>query len=512
MEELRFNAKGWWRSLQGTPPKQRDYRLTRWLFLRGLALVYFIAFLSLGVQILGLVGSNGIRPITSYLDTVYTFDGTAGYWTKPTLAWLDASDFALQAYCYGGALIALLALFGIGGRVTFFGCWVLYQTVYYIGQEFLSFQWDILLLETGFLAIFLAPATWFEFPASGRHVPVWILWLVRLLLFKLMFMSGYVKVPYVEWHSLEALFHHYETQPLPHVLGWFAHQLPEWFQMFSVVAMFFIELVVPFFLFMPRRVRFTGAGLITFLMLLIMLTGNFTYFNLLTILLAVTWLDDHALLGAMPYAVQDTWEKWRAEPTRLNRWAFAYPIVAVFWVGLSSLHLAAMLQPWQWINPEDEYPRDELPLGMSDILRTLSPYHVANSYGLFRSMTTTRPEIVIEGSNNGEDWLAYEFHYKPGDLDAMPRWCQPHQPRLDWQMWFAALSDYQRTRWFSPFITRLLRGSDEVEALLAENPFPDAPPKYIRARYYRYYMTGFGDEGWWKREHIGEYLPAVSLK
>jgi hypothetical protein len=502
MGEIRSKAAAVWRFLQGNPPVKRDYRLTRWLFLRSLALVYAIAFASLGGQIPGLIGENGILPAGQYLVAVSNhFDGAWAYWHAPTLAWFASGDGALQGFCFVGFLCSLVALAGALPRLMFFLCWLLYLTLYHVGQDFLSFQWDILLLETGLLAVLLAPGTWAERPWQDRHVSPWMLWTLRLLLWKLMFFSGYVKLADSTWTQLEALFYHYESQPIPHLGGWIAHQLPQTFQKASVAVMFFIELIAPFFLFAPRRLRFFGAGCFVFLMLLIAGTGNYTFFNLLAIALTVLWLDDHTLLAALPARWRETWDAWRIEPTRLHRAASAHAIAAIAWTGMTALLTVAMIVSWE-----------RLPQHALGLHQLLQPLHLCNSYGLFRTMTKTRPEIEIEGSNDQINWKPYAFPYKPGDTGRMPGWCQPHQPRLDWQMWFAALSSFDRTPWFQRFIEQLLKGSPEVTGLLEHNPFPEAPPKYIRATYYRYQFTRWGDEGWWTRALLGEYLPPVSLR
>ncbi|MBI1319182.1 MAG: lipase maturation factor family protein [Candidatus Hydrogenedens sp.] len=502
MEAFRERARAVWRALQGTPRHPRDYRLTRWLFLRALALVYLIAFSSLGGQIPGLIGEQGILPTGRFLDAVQNYYGGAwAYWNVPTLAWFASGTAALQGFCFAGFFCALLAVAGVLPRLAFFGCWIFYLTLTHAGQDFLSFQWDILLLETGLLAVFFAPGGWVERPHADKPVSPWMLWTLRLLLWKSMFFSGYVKLDDPTWTHLDALRFHYETQPLPHVGGWLAHQLPNGFQQASVAVMFFIELVAPFFLFGPRRVRIFGAGCIVALMALIAATGNYTFFNLLAVSLAVLWLDDEALLSRVPTRWREAWDAWQIEPVRIRRPRPITASVAVAWSACTLLLTAAMVSSW-----------DRMPATARDLYGLVRPWYACNSYGLFRSMTTTRPEIELQGSNDGETWTSYRFRYKPGDLNRMPAWCQPHQPRLDWQMWFAALGSARNTPWFQRFVEQLLLGSPEVAGLLAENPFPVAPPKFIRALYWRYEFTTWGGEGWWTRAELGEYLPPVSLR
>lgn len=493
-----------WRLMQGNPSAPRDYRLTRWLFLRALGLIHFVAFLSLSVQMLGLAGSEGILPAEETLAAVTNHFGGTAWWHLPTLGWLSASDFALQCYGYLGMLFAALLVAGVVPRLTIFLCWLLYLSLYHLGGNFLSFQWDILLLETTLLAWFLAPRVWLENPFEDPPVSRIALWLPRLLLWKLMFFSGWVKLPDDTWTQLNALLYHYETQPLPHAVSWFAHQFPLWFQQTSVAIMFFIELVAPWFLFCPRRVRVLGAAFFALLMALIISTGNYTYFNLLTLALCVLWLDDDALLGAMPLRMRIWYRDRACVSTTPRRLAYLPSVAAAAWLFLFSLQTTALFVGYAALGE------------FRSLLAAVQPWHVCNSYGLFRSMTTERYEIEIEGSQDRIHWEPYLFTYKPGDPTRMPRWCQPHQPRLDWQMWFAALSNAQQTPWFQRLVVQLLRGSKPVEALFEEVPFPDVPPKYIRALYYQYRFTtwkdGNADEGWWTRELRGEYLQPVSLR
>jgi hypothetical protein len=309
-----------------------------------------------------------------------------------------------------------------------------------------------------------------------------------------MFCSGVVKLSSGDptWHDLTALAVHYETQPLPTWIGWWAHQLPVGAQKFCCAVMFGIELGLPFLIFAPRRLRFVAAGGFTLLMILISLTGNYTFFNLLTGALCVTLLDDAALrrgAEAAPPLPRD-WRRWVAAP------------VAILYILFSALLITRM--PW---------PR---PLAM--VYSWLAPFRSLNSYGLFAVMTPVRPELIIEGSNDATTWKAYEFNYKPGELARRPGFVAPHQPRLDWQMWFEALHTLSPrpspSPWFLNFCGRLLHGEPAVLALLKTNPFPDAPPRYLRVRVYRYHFTDRAARAatgkWWHREYLGEYGPVLS--
>jgi hypothetical protein len=306
-----------------------------------------------------------------------------------------------------------------------------------------------------------------------------------------MFLSGLVKLSSHDpvWRDWTALAYHYMTQPLPTPIAWYAYQLPPIVQRFSTAATLFIELVIPFSFFAPRLWRFFGAGAALFLQVLIFATGNYTFFNLLTMSLCLFLFDDRAL------------GKIRL-PERSARTSSAVVYaVALLILTLSVSEIGEMLF--------------ETSLEPVTLVRLAEPFEIANTYGLFASMTTTRPEIEVQGSNDGQTWLDYEFRYKPGDLRQPPHWVAPYQPRLDWQMWFAALSDYRATPWFTNFMLRLLQGSPDVLGLLEQNPFPNSPPKYVRAEKFDYSFTNFATRratgAWWARRPQGLYFPQISL-
>jgi predicted DCC family thiol-disulfide oxidoreductase YuxK len=452
------------------------YASVEWAFLKILAAIYCIAFASFGMQIAGLIGSRGILPAGRYLAAVRDTLGWEGYWRAPTIFWIAHGDAVLIGASVAGVVISLVLLAGYFERTALALLYILYLSLCTAGQDFMSFQWDALLLEAGFLALFLG---------SSKAVIL----LFRWLLFRLTFLSGLVKLTSHDpaWRSLDALNFHYWTQPLPTPLAWYMHQLPAWFQRFSTGATLFIELPVPFLIFMPRRWRFAGAGCILFLQVLIFLTGNYTFFNLLTVALCLFLFDDAAL------------GKLRLRTRKIHTKSAVVAALAFVIMTLSGLEL------WSVFTDRD-----------SSLLRLAAPFSIVNTYGLFAVMTTTRPEIIVQGSNDGDTWLDYEFKFKPGDLKQAPRWVEPFQPRLDWQMWFAALSNFRSTPWFSNFMVRLLQGSPEVTALLARNPFPTAPPKYIRALVFDYSFTDWATRratgDWWQRTPRGQYFPAMALR
>jgi lipase maturation factor 1 len=455
-----------------------------WLFLRLLAAIYFVAFASLAVQVTGLIGDRGILPAAGYFAAVSKLLGASAYWTLPSIFWVAHGDRFLEAMSWTGAAISVLLfsalLAGYLERIALVCLYVLYLSLCMAGQDFLSFQWDALLLETGFLAIFLG---------NSKIVVL----LFRWLLFRLMFLSGAVKLTSHDpvWRDSTALAFHYMTQPLPTTLAWYMYQLPLGFQRFSTAAALFIELLIPFLFFAPRRWRFWGAGLVLFLQTLIFLTGNYTFFNLLTMSLCLFLFDDYALEKLRLRARN----AWTSRPAAI---AAAAVILVLSVSGVWQVFFAAPFE------------------SEGALVRIAQPFQIANTYGLFATMTTSRPEIIVQGSNDGETWVDYDFRYKPGDLRQPPRWVQPYQPRLDWQMWFAALSDYRSSPWFTNFMVRLLQGSPAVVGLLAGNPFPAAPPKYVRAELFDYSFTDFATRRatgqWWKRTPRGLYFPRISLE
>jgi lipase maturation factor 1 len=486
----------------GTP---RSYTLTRRLFLRALGLVYLFAFGSLAAQITGLIGSNGILPAGDFLSRVATiYPAPDRYLLLPTLAWVNSGDAFLQFLCIGGVLLAVLLIFDIATMPVLALLWLFYLSLVNIGQDFLAFQWDILLLEVGFLAIFLAPFHLLPRTSRQRAPSTVVIWLFRWLLFRLLFSSGLVKLLSGDpnWRNLTALSYHYWTQPLPTPLAWVMAQLPLWFMQLSTAFTFLVELVVPFLFFMPRQARFVGGLLTIALQVLILLTGNYTFFNWLTLALCILLFDDDALRRFVPRRLRDIQQR---KPSIIKR-VIVVPMAVVL-LFVSSLRLINLLNPR--ISPNN------LPPVFAQLYNRVSGLYLTNGYGLFAVMTTTRPEIIIEGSNDGMNWLPYEFPYKAGDVNRIPAYVAPYQPRLDWQMWFAALGDYRSNPWFVSFAHRLLQGSPDVLALLAYNPFPDVPPTYIQAQLYQYNFTDLAEHGetgaWWTRQLVSTYLPPLSL-
>jgi hypothetical protein len=484
------------------------FNFSRWIFLRLIGLCYLAAFFSLSGQVEGLLGSEGILPASRYLALVTGQLADQRFWQVPTVAWFNCSDGFLQFLCSTGVVLAILVVLGLCTGPALFLLWLLYLSLVNIGQDFLSFQWDILLLEAGFLTIFLAPWQFFEFPwrfghyRAPNHAPsAIVLWLFRWLTFRLMFESGLCKITSGDptWANLTALNFHYFTQPLPTPIAWFAQQLPEWFQKVSVVGVFFFELIVPFSIFMPQAIRRVGALFLLLLQILIACTGNYAFFNLLTIALCFLLLDDQLLGKVLP-------KKILAQMLAVSqpRWPQLKQGIAMILAAL-----IGMFSVCQFLN------RSALPIEIIGALQPAERLYLFNSYGLFAVMTTARMEIQVEGSDDAREWHAYEFKYKPGDLSKAPCVVAPCQPRLDWQMWFAALSDWRSDPWFANFMVRLLQGSPSVTSLLATNPFPNHPPRYVRAQLFRYTFTDSGERkisgNWWSSQYAGEYFAPASL-
>jgi predicted DCC family thiol-disulfide oxidoreductase YuxK len=506
------------RLLWGKDVRPPTYFWARRWFLRALGLTYLIAFISLWVQVDGLVGSNGVSPLNQFLREVYERFGPRAYSLLPTLCWFDSSNGFLHFLCGGGVVLSLLLILGIAPALSLVVLFVFYLSLTIAGQTFLSFQWDILLLEIGFLSIFLAPwrlwpreLMWLlRPPNAATPVSRPALFLLKFLLFKLMLMSGMVKLTSGDdcWWNLTALDYHYWSQPLPTVFAWWADKSPEWFKHFSVAFCLVVEIIVPFFIWAPRRPRLIAAGLMIFLQIVIAVTGNYCFFNLLTIALCLLLIDDsvaRALRAAPHKRTKNVSAAFRtAEPLqdRLCSYAAIAVVIVTFPINAWLIFSA--------FKPHLEWPRP-----LIAIYGRLEPFRIVNGYGLFRVMTKERGEIVIEGSADGIEWLPYEFKWKPGDVMRAPGWCAPHQPRLDWQMWFAALGSYRENPWFGRLIVRLLHGSQDVRQLLAKDPFPHESPRYIRAMFYRYRFTTSRERretgAWWKREELREYLPSVSL-
>ena len=495
-----------WHWLTADPTDLRQsFVITRAIFLRGLGVVYLAAFVSLWVQIDGLIGSKGVLPLQTYLGAFRLQDSDLSAFQRflelPTLCWMNASDGFLQFLCGGGAALSCALILGILPAPVLALLWLFYLSLSHAGQIFLGFQWDALLLEAGFLAIFFAPLELQIRPSLFRrrgkpigysHPSRIVLLLIWWLLFRLMFLSGLVKLlAHTDyWRDFTAMRYHYETQPLPTWTSWYAHHLPNWFQAISVGGVFFIEGLIPLLFFAPRRLRLFACAVTVFFQLLIAGTGNFGFFNLLAIALCLTLIDDA------------TWARLRLkiDPARSI-------VRGTRWPAWGTLPLAIAIVPLSLVPPSRQLEQlDYVPAWMIYTYSKVQPFQIVNGYGLFQDMTASRPEIVIEGSNDGVHWLEYQFKWKPGDLKRAPEFCTPHMPRLDWQMWFAALDVYRSGQgdvWLWNLGERLREGSPSVLNLMGTNPFPDHPPRYVRFTLHDYQFTTGSQRqqsgAWWQR-------------
>ena len=483
------------------------YAVSRWLFVRLLALVYFFAFWSLALQITALVGSDGILPAREYMTALRLFAddhqiGINRFHLWPTLCWFGTSDRFLQLLCVGGvAMAALLLLVGVAPALLLLLLWVDYLSLSLVCRDFLSFQWDALLLETGLLAVVFAPAGLrdrLDRAADPPRVARWLLW---WLLFRLMFGSGVVKLASGDptWRGLTALTVHYETQPLPTPIAWYVALLPAAVHKVCTAIVLGIELAAPWFLFGPRRLRLAASGILAGLQAVIALTGNYAFFNLLSLALIVLLVDDRAFASVSKLSRGRITDP---PPRRAVPWPSW--VLACLTVPTTVVILAGQLGI--------ELPGSAVIAPLADVVE---PSRSVNSYGLFAVMTTTRPEIIVEGSDDGVTWLAYEFKDKPGDMQRALPVVAPFQPRLDWQMWFAALGRYEQERWYQSFCLRLLEGKPAVVGLLARDPFHGKGPKFVRGVLYRYRFSGRDEHratgAWWIRERLGPYSPPMSL-
>lgn len=461
------------------------FELTRVVVLRGLGAVYLVAFVSLVAQLGPLLGARGLTPAVRFLDQLRGEPGIA--WSLPTLFWADASDPALFLAAWTGVALSALVVAGWTHAGVQLALWGLYLSFCNVGQVWYGYGWEILLLEAGFLAIFLAPFRSVRLGSFASPAPVAVLWLYRWLAFRLMFGAGLIKLRGDEcWRELTCLAYHFETQPLPNPLSWVFHHLPEpalrWMTAWNHV----IELPVPFLFLGPRWARRLAAALTIHFQLTLILSGNLSFFNWLTIVICLAAVDD-GWLGRLRRAPLPA-----PPPVGAARRGISAALVLLV-ATLSVRPTLNLLSPDQQMNA------------------SFSAWRLVNTYGAFGTVGRERLEVILEGSADGETWVAYELPFKPGDPARRPPLIAPFQPRLDWQLWFAAQQEPSRNLWALHLAWKLLRGEPEGVALLAGNPFPHVPPRFVRAELYRYRFTGPGEPGWWTRERLGTWFRPLSL-
>jgi lipase maturation factor 1 len=492
----------------------------RWLFLRALGLIYVSAFYPLLFQIRGLIGPHGILPASEYLEQVAQQAGHARYWYAPTVLWFSSSNFMLMALCWVGVAASLFVVFNLLPRLALAVCFVCFLSFVSAAGEFSGYQSDGMLLEAGFLSLFLAPAG--VRPGLGEaHPPSRASrWLLIWQCFRIYFESGVGKLASgdPEWRNFTAMDEYYQNGPLPTWVGWYAHQLPHWWHAFTAFGTLVLELGLVWMMFFPRRFRIACFFAVSLLQMGIVLTANYTFLNYLVFSLALLLLDDQFIERFVPL-------RWRKAPdTRAQQapagWGtiatgsvrqflraqaagmrLSFKAVVLTWLAYAStVRLLWMFAP---------FPFPTAPVG------ALEPLRIADRYGLFAAMTRGRYEIEFQGSNDGQNWTAYRFRYKPQQPAEAPRIYAPYQPRFDWNLWFASLTSWRA----DPIAIRtekaLLTNNPDVLSLFAGNPFGKGPPKQIRAVLWQYWFTTRkerrGSGLWWRRQLLGLYAPALEL-
>ena len=486
------------------PPARSSFWLTRFAILRLLGFVYLFAFLSAALQALPLFGSDGLTPAAGWMRYVAGALGSrfAGFVRFPSLFWLGAPDGALVALAWLGVGLSLLLLAGLANAILLGALWVLYMSYVHVGQEWYAYGWEIQLLETGFLAIFLCPLLDAR-PFPRRPPPRAVLWLFSWLIFRIMLGAGLIKLRGDScWQDLTCLDYHYLTQPIPNPLSPWFHFHPPLVHKLEVLYNHLVELGSCWLALAPdrwRRVRITGGLAMLAFQLSLIASGNLSFLNYLTIVPVLACFDDAFLGRFLP-------RRWKAAavraaetatPSRLGRYA-ATALVALVAV-LSIPVVVNLASPDQAMNT------------------SFDSLDLVNTYGAFGTVGRERDEIVFEGTRDavpGDSarWLAYEFPAKPGDPMRRPAVVAPYQPRLDWSIWFAAMSTPDQYPWTLHFIWKLLHSDRGMLSLLANDPFPGSPPRWIRASYYRYEFARPGEPGWWRRTRLGAWLPPLSAE
>ena len=470
---------------------ENSYRLIAALFLRLLAIIYFIAFFTLTFQITGLAGEDGILPLSPWLDYLLNDMGGSAFLHFPMLFWFDQSNFFLQLVAWAGCVFSVSLFLNLWPRINLILLFVFYLSLVQAGQTFMNFQWDGLLLEAGFLAIFLRPDS-----------KVLIL-LFRWLLFRLRFMSGISKLVMGDpaWLGMTALIYYFETQPLPHVGAWYFHNLPEILLIAATVLVLIIEIIVPFMMFLPRKYRLIAAWITLGFQLLIIFTSNHNWFNFLSIALCLFLFDDKAVRRIIPGGVE-RWLTMSWSQRLQNR-----PSI----VSISSKYLLAVVLVVGGLLSIQRMVTHQSLGRYSDLgIDLLQQWHIVNTYHVFPTMTTRQIELKIEGSMDGVNWKQYEFIYRPNDLSARPAIVLPHHPRLDWMMWFVPFHP-RFLPWFDSFLIALLDNSQDVTALLKYNPFKNQAPNFVRVNAWHYEFTTPEERertgNWWKRTYLGPFNP-----
>jgi predicted DCC family thiol-disulfide oxidoreductase YuxK len=477
------------------------YGLTARLFLQALSVVYFFAFISLFSQLPGLVGERGVLPAQVFLQTLRAEHGLAAVWIAPTLAWFGAHAGALQFMALLGALGALLSFGGVLLAPCFLLMWALYLSLVVAGQSFVGFEWDVLLLEAGFLAIFLVPFRRSVGYRSRLEVSTTVVWLYRFLLFRLFLASALAKLISADgvWRGLSVSASFFETQPLPTVFSWFLHQMPGGVMSALVVLGIILELCVSILCLLPLRARRVGAALMSAYHIFWLFAGNFSFLHALGLVLCLMLLDDAVIERVFPRLRAAREHGIAHDRPKRSRITTALALILV------TLGLTRLAAPFM-----------RLPAPALLLTAILSPLRISNDYGMSAvSGIASRQEIVIEGSSDGVVWKEYAFEQKPGETKRVSGQVFSLRQRLDWRLVRAAYGEPDDSPWIANVMIRLLQGSKPVLALFDADPFPSSPPKYVRATLYAYRFTTIAerarDGAWWRREMKSSYLPILSL-
>ncbi|MGP0096495.1 MAG: lipase maturation factor family protein [Terriglobales bacterium] len=508
-----------------------DRLVPRWLFLRALGGIYFSAFFSLVFQIRGLIGPDGILPATEYLQAVsHSLGYTRGLWLVPSLLWLASGSHMLMALCWVGMAASLLLVVNLWPRGMLLICFVCFLSFVTAAQDFSSYQSDGMLLEAGFIALFFAPAGFR--PGVGVASPPSraSLFLLQWEWFRIYFESGVAKIlgGDIEWRNFTAMDEYYQNGPLPTWIGWYMQHLPHWFHASTVFATLALELGLVWMLFLPRRWRIACFLIVTPWEAGVILTANYAFLNYLVLTLGFLLLDDRFVSEFLPLSWRNTLvsrapgdessvpasgpgeNRMPSERARQRGWRAT--LVRQF--GIAKLSLAAVALSWIFYATTAQlvWMFSALPLPTAPVT-ALEPMRIANRYGLFGIMTRGRYEIEFQGSSDGKTWVAYPFRYKPQDPSKPPGIYAPYQPRFDWNLWFASLGSWQDYPFVPRTEIRLLSADKDVLALFEKNPFPDKPPREVRAVVWQYWFTTLSEKRtqalWWRRQFLGLYAPTI---
>lgn len=478
------------------------YWLTRFVILRLLGAIYAIAFLVAINEILPLIGSNGLLPAGLYLSRISTALGSdgAGFMRLPSIFWLGHSDAALLITAWIGFILSCVVAAGYANALLLAFLWFLYMSFVHIGQEWYGYGWEIQLTETGFLAIFLCPLLDMR-PFPRTAPPMQIIILFRWLIFRIMLGAGLIKIRGdVNWRIGTALYHHFETQPIPGPLSRWFHFLPRIVLKAGVWFNFIAELAAPWFVFWPRLARHIAGSIIVLFQLNIILSGNLSFLNWLTIIPALACFDDGFWSKLLPRKLIRKAKKAAADAETSRPMVITSWIVTIIIAFLSIQPIINMMSPGQIMNT------------------SFDPLELVNTYGAFGTVEQQRSNVVFEGtmdedSTDNANWKSYVYKGLPVELDRRPPQIAPYQLRLDWQMWFASMSTPDEYPWTLNLVWKLLHNDPGIVNLFANNPFPDKPPKYIRAVLYNYKFVKPRNKGlWWDRRKISIWLPAMSVK